>query len=97
MKYQSLALKVNTSAHISERRIQQLVLFFSALAVALTCLGVLGLASFSVLRRQKEVAVRKVLGASRVSIVNLLAKEYVVLIGAAVLLSFPLSYWVLDG
>ncbi|AOT10057.1 ABC transporter permease [Pseudoalteromonas luteoviolacea] len=84
-------------AHMSERRIQQLVLFFSALAVALTCLGVLGLASFSVLRRQKEVAVRKVLGASRTSIVNLLAKEYVVLIAAAVLLAFPLSYWVLDG
>ncbi|MBQ4839026.1 ABC transporter permease [Pseudoalteromonas luteoviolacea] len=84
-------------AHISEHRVQQLVLFFSSLAVFLTCLGVLGLASFSALRRQKEVAVRKVLGASRISIVNLLAKEYLVLIMAAMVLSFPLSYWFLDG
>ncbi|KZN60377.1 ABC transporter permease [Pseudoalteromonas luteoviolacea] len=84
-------------AHISEHRVQQLVLFFSSLAVFLTCLGVLGLASFSALRRQKEVAVRKVLGASRYSIVNLLAREYLILIAAAVLLAFPASYWFLDG
>ncbi|MCF2858474.1 ABC transporter permease [Pseudoalteromonas sp. SMS1] len=84
-------------AHISEYRVQQLVLLFSSLAVFLTCLGVLGLASFSALRRQKEVAVRKVLGASRFSIVNLLAQEYLVLIAAAVLLAFPASYWFLDG
>lgn len=71
----------------------QLVTVFSALAVVLACFGTFGLASFSALRRQKEVSVRKVLGASRLSIVNLLAHEFLQLVAISVLLAFPLTYW----
>lgn len=77
----------------NDNRTAQLVSIFSGLAVVLACFGTFGLASFSALRRQKEVSVRKVLGASRLSIVNLLAKEFLLLVAISVLLAFPLCYW----
>ena len=56
-------------------------------------LGTFGLASFATIRRQKEVAVRKVLGASRISIMNLLAKEFLILVLGSVAIAYPLTYW----
>ncbi|MCP4984503.1 MAG: FtsX-like permease family protein, partial [Colwellia sp.] len=82
-------------AHKSEYKTLSMVNVFSMLAIFLTCLGIFGLASFSTLRRQKEVAMRKVLGASRISIVNLLAKEFLVLVAISIVIAFPLSYWLI--
>ena len=79
--------------HNNEQRALEMVSLFSLLAIFLTCLGTFGLASFAALRRQKEVAVRKVLGASRLSIMNLLAKEFLILVGVGVALAYPLTYW----
>ncbi|MCQ8879749.1 ABC transporter permease [Pseudoalteromonas shioyasakiensis] len=76
-----------------EESIFKLIQIFSGLAIALTCVGIFGLASFSALRRQKEVAVRKVLGASRISIMNLLAKEFLILVLVSVAIAYPLTYW----
>lgn len=76
-----------------DERTALLVSIFSGLAIALACFGVFGLASFSALRRQKEVSVRKVLGASRLSIVNLLASEFLVLVAVSVAIAFPLTWW----
>lgn len=76
-----------------DERVSLVVLIFTGLAVFLTCLGTFGLASFSVLRRQKEVAVRKVLGASRISIMNLIAKEFLILVVVSVVIAYPLTYW----
>ncbi|MDK1313948.1 ABC transporter permease [Pseudoalteromonas ardens] len=84
-------------AHINEFRMQQLVLLFSTLSIVLTCMGILGLASFATIRRQKEVAVRKVLGASRLSIVTILSKEFITIVGIGGLLAIPLSYWVMSA
>ncbi|KGJ88201.1 ABC transporter permease [Colwellia psychrerythraea] len=81
------------NAHKSENRALEMVTIFSLLAIFLTCLGTFGLASFSTLRRQKEVAMRKVLGASRLSIVNLLAKEFLLLVAISIVIAYPLSYW----
>ncbi|WP_105188722.1 ABC transporter permease [Pseudoalteromonas sp. T1lg48] len=75
-----------------DERISNVVLIFTALAVFLTCLGTFGLASFATVRRQKEVAVRKVLGASRISIVNIIAKEFLVLVAVSVALAYPVTY-----
>jgi putative ABC transport system permease protein len=75
-----------------DERISQVVLIFTGLAVFLTCLGTFGLASFAAARRQKEVAVRKVLGASRISIVNILAKEFLVLVGVSIVIAYPVTY-----
>ncbi len=77
----------------NDAKIAQLVTIFSGLAILLACFGTFGLASFSALRRQKEVSVRKVLGASRLSIVNLLAKEFLLLVLISVVLAFPLTFY----
>lgn len=83
------------NAHKNEQRALEMVTVFSLLAIFLTCLGILGLASFATLRRQKEIAMRKVLGASRLSIVNLLAKEFLFLVAISIVIAFPLSYWLI--
>lgn len=80
----------------NDSKTAQLVSIFSGLAVILACFGTFGLASFSALRRQKEVSVRKVLGASRLSIVNLLAKEFLWLVAISLLFAFPLCYWLVE-
>lgn len=80
----------------NDERMALLVSMFSGLAIALACFGVFGLASFSALRRQKEVSVRKVLGASRLSIVNLLASEFLLLVALSVALAFPLTWWLVQ-
>lgn len=79
-----------------EQRQAELVLTFSILAVFLTCVGLFGLAAFSTERRNKEVAIRKVLGASRQSLVGLLTKEYVVLVAGSALIACPVAF-VLTG
>ena len=76
-----------------DERISNVVLIFTGLAVFLTCLGTFGLASFATVRRQKEVAVRKVLGASRISIVNIIAKEFLVLVGVSIAIAYPVTYF----
>ena len=50
--------------------------YFSALAILISCLGLLGLASFSAERRTKEIGIRKVLGASMAGVVAMLSKEF---------------------
>jgi putative ABC transport system permease protein len=84
------------NAHINEHRVLEMVSVFSFLAIFLTCLGTFGLASFATLRRHKEVAIRKVLGSSRLSIVNLLAKEFLILIAISIVIAYPLSYWLIS-
>lgn len=78
-----------------ERQQAKVILVFSMLVVFLTCVGLFGMASFSTQRRGREVAIRRVMGASRISLVNLLASEYIVLSVASVLIAFPLTYWLL--
>ncbi|MGB0893834.1 MAG: FtsX-like permease family protein [Parashewanella sp.] len=80
----------------SERQLSQLVIIFTNLAIVLTCVGILGLASFSALRRSKEVAIRKVLGDTVLGLINLLAKEFLILVLISVVIAFPVTYWLVD-
>ena len=84
------------NVHKNENQALKMVTIFSLLAIFLTCLGTFGLSSFATMRRQKEVAMRKVLGASRISIVNLLAKEFLLLMAVSILIALPLSYWLVS-
>ncbi len=88
-----LVEQVYQNLYQQDHKLSQLMATFAGLATFLTCMGIFGLSSFSVLRRQKEIAMRKVLGGTRVSIVNLLAKEFLVLVLLSILLAFPLTYW----
>lgn len=77
----------------AETNLGKIVGIFSALAIFIGCLGLLGLTSFSVSRRVKEIGVRKVLGASVMQIILLMSKEFVTLIGIAFLISIPVTYY----
>ena len=75
-----------------EERIFRLIGFFSTLSIVIICLGVLGLASFSVEQRMKEIGIRKVLGASSPGLVYLLMKPVLVWLVIANLLAWPVAY-----
>ncbi|MCK5050618.1 MAG: ABC transporter permease [Candidatus Cloacimonetes bacterium] len=66
---------------------------FSVLAILIACLGLFGLASFTTQQRQREIAVRKVLGSSVKSIVFLLTKEFARWVIVANLIAWPLAYY----
>ena len=66
---------------------------FTGLAIFIGCLGLLGLTSFVVERRTKEIGIRKVLGASVRSVVILIAKEFIILIVIALVVATPLTWY----
>jgi putative ABC transport system permease protein len=69
---------------------------FAAISIFIACLGLFGLASFTITQRSKEISVRKVLGASVSGIVGLLSKEFVRLVGIAFLVAIPLAWYCMD-
>nr|WP_295932822.1 ABC transporter permease [uncultured Dyadobacter sp.] len=77
----------------SEQRVGRLFGIFAGLAVVIACLGLFGLAAFTTIQRTKEIGVRKVLGASVFSIVSLLSKDFVKLVGIAILIASPLAWY----
>ncbi|MDR3716656.1 MAG: ABC transporter permease [Puia sp.] len=76
----------------SEDRFGRLFLNFSVLAIFISCLGLMGLASYSTLQRTKEIGVRKVIGASVGGIVFLLSKDFLRLVIWAFLIAAPISW-----
>lgn len=70
--------------------------FFAMLAILVACLGLLGLSSYNVLQRTKEIGVRKVLGANISSIVVLLSKDFLKLVVISSLIAFPLAWFAMD-
>lgn len=77
----------------AEQRVGKIALIFSALAIAIACLGLFGLAAFIAEQRSKEVGVRKVLGASVSGIVRLLSKDFVKLVIIAFVIAVPLGWY----
>jgi putative ABC transport system permease protein len=81
----------------TEQRIGSLASFFAALAIFISCLGLFGMAAFVAERRTKEVGVRKVLGASVISLWGLLSKEFVLLVGLSVLIATPIAWYAMNN
>jgi putative ABC transport system permease protein len=69
---------------------------FSSLAIFIACLGLFGLSSLTAIQRTKEIGVRKVLGASVPSILRLVTKDYIILMVAAIILSVPLAWSIMN-
>ncbi len=69
---------------------------FSSLAIFMSCMGLFGLAAFIAESRNKEIGIRKVLGASVSCIVRLLSSDFVRLICIAILIAIPIAWWVMD-
>jgi len=62
-------------------------------AIAISCLGLLGLASFTAEQRTKEIGIRKALGASVAGLVGLLSREFALLVLLANVVAWPVSYY----
>ncbi len=80
----------------AEQRTGTILTIFSALAICLACLGLLGLSIFMASQRTKEIGIRKVLGASVSSIVALLSKDFLRLVFISALLAFPLAWYAMS-
>ena len=76
----------------AEQRFGRIFISFSALAVVIACLGLVGLSSFTAERRRKEIGIRKVLGASAAGLVALLSREYFRLVIVANVVAWPVAY-----
>ncbi|HET7001804.1 MAG TPA: ABC transporter permease [Puia sp.] len=77
----------------SEQRFGKLFLNFAILAIIISCLGLLGLASYSTMQRTREIGIRKVLGATIPNIVNLLSKDFLTLVGIAIIIASPIAWF----
>ncbi|MBX7126156.1 MAG: ABC transporter permease, partial [Cyclobacteriaceae bacterium] len=75
-----------------EKKLGQLFAVFALLAILISCLGLYGLASFTMEASRKAVAVRKVLGASVPNIVVLMSKEFLLLVVVGMLVASPIAY-----
>ena len=70
--------------------------YFAGIAILISCLGLFGLAAFTAERRTREIGVRKVLGARVTDIVNLISKEFVVLVIVSLVIGSPVAWWVMN-
>ncbi|WOK08305.1 ABC transporter permease [Imperialibacter roseus] len=80
----------------TEERIGSMTLYATFMAILVAVLGILGLASFTVAQRMKEMAIRKVLGASVQQLLMILLKQTTLLFLASLLIAVPLNYYVMN-
>jgi len=97
MPYSYRFLDKNMEGHYKQQyRTGMLFKIFSCVAIFLSCLGLLGLITFAVQTRIKEIGIRKILGASIGSVVKLMSKEFMLLVIIGGCLFTPLTYWALN-
>ena len=79
-----------------ERRITTIVGLFTVLAVVIALMGVFGIVLFETQHRRREVAIRKVMGATTQEVLRLFNRRYVVLVTVCFLIAAPVGYWAVD-
>ena len=77
----------------TEKRASKLASAATFIAILISCLGLIGLISFSIVRKTKEIGIRKVLGANTIQLSSILSKEFLILIGMAFLISLPITFF----
>ncbi len=80
----------------AEQNLSEIINTFTVLAIFIACLGLVGLISFTVEQRRKEIGIRKVLGASTSSIVGILSREFSRLVILANVIAWPLAYYAMQ-
>lgn len=78
--------------YAADQRRGKIYAALSVLTILITCLGLLGLIAFTTQQRQKEISIRKVLGAGLPQLVPLITKSFVILVGISCLVAFPVAY-----
>jgi putative ABC transport system permease protein len=80
------------SQYAADKKRGKIFTAFSILTILITCLGLLGLIAFTTQQRQKEISIRKVMGAGVLQIVQLITRNFVMLVGISCLIAFPVAY-----
>ena len=80
----------------ADQQSSTLILAFAIIAVAISCLGLFGLATFTAENRSKEIGIRKVLGASVSSITQLLTKDFLKLVIVAIIIASPIAWFAMN-
>jgi putative ABC transport system permease protein len=78
------------------KRVVNIITGFAILAIIIACLGLLGLSAFIAEQRTKEIGIRKAMGASIGSITRLMTKDFIRLVGFAIVIASPIAYWVMS-
>jgi putative ABC transport system permease protein len=84
---------LNDKLYEAEEKWKQIIAFSALLTIFISCIGLFGLASLSSEARQKEIGIRKVLGASVNQIVQLLSKDFIQLVLIAFVIAIPLAWY----
>jgi putative ABC transport system permease protein len=82
---------------ITEELISRITNIFAGLAIFICCIGLAGLASFTIEKRFKEISVRKVMGASVQQLLMLISTEFLKLVLVAFLIAVPLTWWLMSN
>jgi putative ABC transport system permease protein len=80
----------------ADQRFGQVFGIFTFIAILVACLGLFGLVSYTIVQRTKEIGIRKVLGASVSSILQLLYKDFAMLVVVAFIISAPLAWYAIN-
>ena len=79
--------------YTKEKNASSLLAWATGLAIFISCLGLLGLVIYITNQRTKEIGIRKVIGATVLQIIALLSKDFLQLIGLAILIAWPIAWW----
>lgn len=79
--------------YAAEERVSMLSGYFAGIAIIISCLGLFGLAAFTAERRQKEIGIRKILGAGNYRIITLLSGDFTKMVLIAICVALPASYF----
>jgi putative ABC transport system permease protein len=74
-----------------------IIFVFTWLALIIVCLGIFGLSSFMLIKRRKEISIRKIIGAGMLQVLQLLNMDFVKCIGVAFLLAIPVAWWAMHA
>lgn len=80
----------------AEQNTGSILAIFAALTIFVACLGLFGLATFTARQRNKEIGIRKVLGATVSSIVSLLSKDFLKLVAIAFIIATPIAWYIMN-
>jgi putative ABC transport system permease protein len=84
-----------TKLYAEEARLKRLFQGFTVVAIFIACIGLFGLATFSIGKRIREIGIRKVLGSTSTGVVSFLVWQFLKLILISMLISFPVSWWLI--
>ncbi|HKH59869.1 MAG TPA: ABC transporter permease [Flavitalea sp.] len=85
------------SQYAADQKRGKIFASFSILTIIITCLGLLGLTAFTTQQKQKEISIRRVMGASIIQVVTMITKSYLWLAFISVFIAFPIAWYFMNN